>query len=152
MISPQITIEETTAAHIRDMVSVMHEQTAETAYKMGFSPHRLLWRSWKASIIAKSVFIDGKIGAIFGISGTLYGEVGMPWLILSDEVNDYPFRVAFAYRRELEKFQQMFPILEDYVSQDDTKAIRMLELMKFKIGKNAINVGDAVLYKAERRA
>jgi hypothetical protein len=152
MTQPEIITIATTPRHIRDMAEVMHEQTAETAKKMGCEPRKLLWQSYKQSFMCKSIFINGKIGAIFGIGGILFGETGRPWLILSDEVNDYPFKVAFIYKKELEKFQHMFPILEDYVNQDDEKAIRMLELMKFNVSKNVIPVGDVVFRRAERRA
>jgi hypothetical protein len=152
MTNPDITIEKTTLAHIRDMAEVMQEQTSEIAKKMGAEPRRLLWQSYKRSFMCKSVFINGKIAAIFGISGVLYGDVGMPWLILSDEVNEYPFRVAFMYKRELNKMQEMFPILQDYVDETNKKAIRMLELMGFQINKNKIQINDAVLLKAERVA
>jgi len=150
--NPEITIEKTTARHIGEMAEVMQEQTAEIARKMGCDPRRLLWQSYRRSLMCKSVFINGKIAAIFGISGVLYGEVGQPWLIMSDEVSDYPFKVAFIYRRELENFQSMFPVLEDYVEEGNKKAIRMLELMKFNVSKNTIAFGDANLRRAERRA
>lgn len=152
MANPEITIEKTTAHHIGEMAKVMQNQTADIARKMGCDPKRLLWQSYRRSFMCKTVFINGKIAAIFGISGVLYGEVGQPWLIMSDDVNAYPFKVAFIYRRELEKFQSMFPVLEDYVDETNEKAIRMLELMKFNVSKNIIAFGGANLRRAERRA
>lgn len=152
MTNPEITTLDTTPRHIRDMAEVMQAQSAEVARKMGSEPRKLLWQSYKRSFMCKSIFINGEIAAIFGISGVLFGEVGQPWLILSDEVNDYPFKVAFVYKKELEKFQHMFPVLEDYVDASNGKAIRMLELMKFDVSKNTIAFGDATLRRAERRA
>jgi hypothetical protein len=151
MTNPHITIKKTTAQHIGEMALVMQEQSAEIARKMGCDPKKLLWQSYRRSFMCKSVFINGKIAAIFGISGVLYGETGQPWLIMSDEVNNYPFKVAFIYRKELEKFQNMFPVLEDYVDESNEKAIRMLELMKFNVSKNIIPFGEANLRRAERR-
>jgi len=149
---PEIVIVDTIASHINEMAKVMREQSANTARNLGFSPRRLLWKTYKQSLICRTVFINEKIGAIFGIGGILFGEVGQPWLIMSDEVNDFPFKVAFIYRRELKKFQNMFPILEDYVDETDKKSIRMLELMKFNVSKNTISIGDVTLRRAERRA
>ena len=48
--------------------------------------------------------------------------------------------------------QKMYPILEDYVDITNTKAVRMLKLMGFRIDKNKIPVDDIVLHRAERRA
>lgn len=152
MSQPEIIILDTIPSHIYEMALCMQQQIAEIAKRMGYKPKKLLWMSYRHSIICKTVFINKKIGAIFGVSGKLYGEVGRPWLVMSDEVNEYPFKVAFIYKRELEKFQDMFPILEDYVNENDSKAIRMLELMKFKVSKNIISIGEANLRRAERRA
>lgn len=149
--SPEVEIMNTVPAHIREMASAMHHQTAETALRLGEEPKKLLWRSYKQSIICKTVFINGKIGAVFGISGILLGEIGRPWLVMSDEVNDYPLKVAFVYRQELKKMQKMFPCLEEYVDASNTKAIRMLELVGFKVSKNEIPLGGAKLRRAERR-
>lgn len=148
----EITTIDTIASHLGEMAKSMQKQTSDIARKMGCDPKKLLWQSYRRSFLCKSVFINGKIAAIFGISGVLYGETGQPWLIMSDEVNDYPFKVAFIYKKELEKFQDMFPVLEDYVDESNEKAIRMLELMKFNVSKNTIAFGDAKLRRAERRA
>ena len=151
MTQPVVTTIDTIPEHIRKLAITMQAQSAEIAIKMGCEPRKLLWQSYKKSIICKTIFINGEVGAIFGISGALYGEVGQPWLIMSDEVNAYPFKVAFVYRKELVKFQQMFPVLEDYVDEDNINAIRMLELMKFKVSKNRIPFGEVNLRRAERR-
>lgn len=152
MDSPKIQIVETLPQHIRLMADAMHSQTAATAHRLGHDPKKLLWRSYKQSIVCKSVFLNDKIGAIFGLGGILLGQVGQPWLVMSDEVNEYPFKVAFIYRQELKKMQKMFPILEDYVDETNEKAIRLLELMKFKVSKNRIPLGDVFLRRAERTA
>jgi hypothetical protein len=112
----------------------------------------MLWKSYKLSLICKSIFIDGKIAAIFGISGILYGDTGEPWMVVTPEVQKYPHKVAFRYRKELEEMQKMFPILEDWVDENNTKAIRMLSLMNFRIDKNRIPIGDTMFRRAERRA
>lgn len=149
--SPEIVIIETIPAHIREMAEAMDETTANTAIKAGLSPRRTLWRSFRKSIICKTAFINGKISAIWGVSGIMFSDTGQPWLVMSPDVQEYPMRVAFRYRKELEKMQVMFPVLEDYVDEDNSKAIRMLELMGFKISKNRIPLGSVVLRRAERR-
>lgn len=152
MTNPEIIVIDTISAHIREMSSAMHAETAETARKLGMEPHKALWHSYRKSLICRSIFIDGKIAAIFGIGGVMLGEVGQPFLVMTPEVDEYPMRVAFAYKRELRKMAEMFPVLEDYIDETNEKGIGMLKLMGFKISKNKIPLGDAVLLHAERRA
>src|SRR6185312_15187362 len=114
MTNLEITTVDTIPSHIREMADKMHAETAQTALKMGVSPHKALWNSYKKSLICKTIFIDGKIAAIFGLAGSLFGEIGQPFLVMTPEVDEYPMRVAFVYRRELKKMAEMFPVLEDY--------------------------------------
>jgi hypothetical protein len=152
MTSPEITIVDTTPAHLREMAIAMHTQTAETAERLGMKPGKALWRSYKQSLICKTIFINGKIAAIFGLGGVMMGDTGLPWLVMTPEVDNHPFRVAFRYRKELEKMQAMFPVLQDFVDEANTKAVRMLELMGFTIGDERIKVNYVNLRRAERRA
>lgn len=152
MHTPDIKILDTTAAHIRDMAATMHPDSAETALKLGVTPGQALWRSFRQSIYCKSAFIDGKIAAIWGLGGELYGNIGKAWLIVTEDVEEHPFKVAFIYRSELRKMQELYPVLEDYLDENNEKSARMLKIMGFEISKNKIPLGDAVLLRAERRA
>lgn len=71
---------------------------------------------------------------------------------MTPETRQYPMRVAFAFKRELNKMLEMFPILEDYVEAENDKHIRFMELMDFTANKNVIKVGDINFRKMERRA
>lgn len=151
MANPDINIVNTEPQHIRMMAGCMHQRIADTALRLGIAPHKALWRSYKESIICLTAFINGEIAAIWGIGGTLFGEIGHPWLVLSPEADDYPMRVAFIYKKELQKMAKMFPVLEDFVDESHEKAVRMLELMGFKMTER-ITVGDVNLRRAERVA
>lgn len=150
--NPEITIVETRPEHIRMMAESMHERTSSTALRIGVSPRKALWRSYKQSIICRTAFINGKIAAVWGLAGTLMGETGYPWLVMAPVADDYPFKVAFIYRQELKRMQGMFPVLEDFVDETHDKAIRLLELMGFTIGTERIQAGEVVLRRAERVA
>src|ERR1700744_4738433 len=121
MHNPDIKIIDTIPAHIRELSINMKSDSAETALKLGMTPGQALWRSYKQSIYCKSAFIDGKLCAIWGLGGELYGEIGLPWLIMTEDVEQYPFRVAFIYKRELKKMLELFPCVEDYVDENNIK-------------------------------
>lgn len=149
--TPNITIEHTTPLHLREMSQAMSEDSAEVARHMGTTPLRALWASYRKSLYCKSFFINGKIAAITGLSGSVFGNTAHPWLILTPECKEYPLRVAFAYRKELNEMSRMFDILEEFVPADNDTSIRMLQLMGFHVDKNKIKVGDVMWHRAERR-
>lgn len=152
MTQPDIQILDTAPEHLRLMASTMSADTAETALKLGMSVNQALWKSFKMSIYCKTAFINGKIAAIWGVGGSPFSDIAFPWLVMSDEAGEKPFKVAFIYRQELKKMQELFPTLVDYVNEKNEKAIRMLELMGFKIGHDAIRVGEVDLRCAMRSA
>lgn len=147
-----VEIMDTTPEHLRMMAQAMDETTVEFAFKVGLTPSRALWRSWKQSIICKTAFFNGRIAAIWGLGGLCFSDVAFPWLVMTPEIAEYPFKVAFAYRRELQKMQEMFPVLEEYVDIRNEKSIRMLELMGFRVDKEPIRCNETMVYKAVRRA
>lgn len=134
MNGPQIEIIDTIPSHIRSMVECMKEQLKTTAFMLGISPQKALWKSYKQSIFSKTAFINGEIAAIWGCAGDVVGEKGIPWLICSPAVEDYPFRVMFVFRQELNNMLRMFSILEDFVDESDEKVKRMLKITGFIIG------------------
>lgn len=152
MTTPSINIIDTIPLHLREMADAMQLDSAETAVKMGMTPLKALWSSYRQSIICKSAFINGKLAAIWGISGMMFGDTGRPWLVMTPETQKHPMRVAFRYRQEIKKMLNMFPILEEYVPQTNEKSIRMLELMGFKVSKNTVKIGNETFRRAERRA
>jgi len=147
----EITIVETVPVHLRLMASAMSGDCTAVAENMGYTPLKALWQSYRNSLICRTAFIESRIAAIWGISGTIFGDVGHPWLIMTPETQKHPMRVAFRYRKELNNMLNMFPILEEFVPCDNNQSIRLLELMGFKVDKNIIAVRDGKFRRAERR-
>ena len=147
-----IEIRNTYPYDLREMAEAMTADSKDVAERLGFTPLKALWKSYRNSLYCKTGLIDGKIAAIWGISGTMLAETGRPWLILSPEVNKNPIRVSFIYRKELNNMLKLFPVLEEWCPADNEPSIRMLELMGFKINKNKLPVGNVEYYRAERRA
>lgn len=151
MTQPIITIEETVPLHLREMADTMQQETLDIAKRTGVNPLKALWSNYRKSLMCKSVFINGNLCAIFGMSGTIFADVATPWICMTPETQDHPFRVAFRFRKELNNMLNMFPILEDYIEENNKKGIRFLELMNFHVSKNVISVGDVKFRRAERR-
>ncbi len=148
---PEIVIEDTIPAYLRMMADATHKDIADTVIKLGMSPRRALWKSWKNSIFSKTAFINGKIAAIWGLGGSTMDTIGYPWLVLAPCADEYPFKVAFIYKKELMKMQSMYPELEDYVDCKNEKAIRLLEIMGFSLSKDTVRCGECDMRIALRR-
>jgi hypothetical protein len=148
--SQNIAITDTVPIHLRIMSNAMREENIETARQFGIQPLKALWKNYRSSLICKSVFINDNLCAIFGILGSMCGEVGRPWICMTPETEEYPMRIAFRFKAELRKMKEMFPVLEDYIDETNEKSLRFMELMGFKISKNKIKVGETNLIQAIR--
>lgn len=149
---PEITIVETAPYHLRLMSDAMQSKSSNMAYRLGMTPLKALWKNYRQSLICKSVFINGNLCAIFGLMGTVFSDVGTPWICMTPEVEQHPMRVAFRFRKELDNMAKMFPVLEDWLEETNDTGMRFMSLMGFSISKNKVQVGDVVFRKAERRA
>lgn len=132
---PTITVVETMPAHVRILGQNLRGRDIMIANKIGIPAHRALWRIYRKSLTCKTVFVGEEIVAIWGVTGTFLGRIGRPWFVASPFVEDYPTRLAFSYRRELKNMLKFFPVLEDWVSAEDRKTIRLLEILGFKFGE-----------------
>lgn len=146
-----IEIRNTYPYDLREMAQAMTADSKDVAERLGYTPLKALWSSYRKSIICKTALINGKVSAIWGCYGVLFADTGQPWLIVAPSVEDYPFRTAFIYKKELEKMQELFPILEEFVPADNEKSIRLLQLMGFHVSKNITPICGVEYRKAERR-
>lgn len=151
-LSTDIVIVNTCPYHLRELAEAMTADSKDVASRLGYTPLKALWHSYRNSLYCKTGLIDGKIAAIWGLSGSMLAEVGKPWLIVSPEVKQSPLRIAFIYRKELNNMLKLFPVLEEWCPADNEPSIRMLELMGFRVDKNITPIGGVEYRKAERRA
>jgi hypothetical protein len=149
--NPEIIVLPATPEHVRLLASCLRKEDALAAERTGIPAHRALWRSYKASLYAKTAFIDGKIAAMWGITGTYLGEKGTPWLLISENADEFPFKVAFRYRQELREMLRLFPILEEWVDAKHDKSLRMMKMMGFDLGEKVM-AGEHMFIRAQKRA
>ena len=83
--------------------------------------------------VAYSVFVDGRLLTMYGVS-KLYGRHGAsPWLLATDELDQYGLRF---YRTTLPHVQAMlneYGYLENYVDERNVKSIRWLKWLGFVV-------------------
>lgn len=132
--SPTIEIVDSTAEHVQKAGRNLREADAREATALGLEPHKILWRSYRTSILRRTVLVDGEVAAMFGVSGVLFGRTGQPWLVTtptSERVS--PLVFARIYKTEVAKMFAMFPNLENYVDSSYGVAIRLLKMNGFRV-------------------
>ena len=137
--------------HMRQLAEVMRDEDKKECQLLGMTPYKSLWRSFNSSFICKSVFVGDDIAAMYGVSGIMLGEKAKPWLLTGHIVDKYPFTFARVFRKEIEKLLHMFQVLENYVDANNTKSVRMIELIGFKLDEPE-PMGKGMFRRMEMRA
>lgn len=130
-----ITIVDTTAAHIRELGANMRKEDALEAERLGYVPHRILFRSYRNSLLCRTGFVGDDVASVWGVCGNPLGHVGIPWLITSEKVRSTinPVDFALIYRQEMRGIAKMFPLLENWVDSTYNDSIRLLKLIGFNV-------------------
>ena len=138
----EIKIVPTTIDHVRMLASSMRDEDRREVERLGTTPFKGLWRSYRNSRLCQSGFIGDDIVAIWGLNGAILGSTGNPWVMTSTLVDKFPFVFAMIYRRELKKMLERHDTLESFVDAEYAKSLRMMEVCGFKrrevvpMGKN----------------
>lgn len=123
------------AAHVRQLADNMRPDDAAEAYCFGLVPKAALWRSYRGSIMCKTVMVDGEIGAMWGLGGELIGDIGMPWLVTSPAIERVPVFFVRQSQRELAAMLRVRRTLVNVVDDRYRRAHRFLEVLGFSVGQ-----------------
>lgn len=111
----------------------MRKRDIEECKAFGMSPGRALDNSIKGSLFSKSVWLDGKIIAMIGLSGNLISDVGCPWMLTGNGIEKVRFTFARVAIRELDEMHKYKRVLSNYVMADYHEAVKFLSLVGFSI-------------------
>lgn len=128
-----IEITPTEPRHVLKLRDNLREEDFCEIVAFGLPVRKALWRSYKASIICRTALVDGVVAGIWGVTGTVLGHTGRPWLLTSPVCNQFPLQFALLHRQEINEMLSIFPRLENYVEASYQKSIRLLELTGFTL-------------------
>lgn len=153
MSKPVVEIVSTLPAYIPMLKDSLRDKDRAEIMNLGITPSRALWRSFRRSIMCKTVFVDGEIAAIFGISGEILGEIGRPWLLTSPAAEKVsPLRFVRIYQKEVEEMLKLFPYLASVVDASYDGAVRLLENVGFTVHEpQPLGPDNAAFRKFEMR-
>lgn len=132
----EIRIEETTAAHVRQLGDRLRPEDLREVEAFGFPTNKALWRTFKGGIMRRTVFIDGELAACWGCGGVPLSAEGRPWLLttaVADKIS--PLKFVRIYQEEVFKMLQVFPKLVNWCDARYDKAMRLLDIIGFRIGE-----------------
>lgn len=145
-------IVKTIPEHVLELAENMSADDIEMSKRLGVKANRALWRSFKRSLYCKTMIVEGKILCIWGLCGTLLGSKGYPWLITSSHAEEFPFKIAFVYRKELKEMLQSHPLLIEMADAKHEKSLRLLKLMGFTFeGTVPYGKNGELFIRAEKR-
>lgn len=100
----------------------------------GMLPDPALRFSFLFSTECNSIIDDNEdIIGMFGV--TKEGNYGVPWLLMSDGIYEkprYSRQFLAGSKKWVNKIQEQFPLLTNFVAEDNEAAIKWLKLLGFK--------------------
>lgn len=88
----------------------------------------------RRSALAWTSFVDGNPTTIGGVVPyTLLGRQGLPWMLATEDLERVPRHVLREGRRYVEAMRAAYPILINWVDVRNTRAIRWLRSLGFRI-------------------
>lgn len=123
-----------TISHAKELTLTMRQKDREEALAMGLNPKKAVFYAYRNSLFRRTALIDGKVAAMWGVVGNLFGGSGKPYLITSTEVEKMsPIAFARIYREQVKKMSKLYPVLSNIVHDDYDAAKRMLVIGGFDI-------------------
>lgn len=120
--------------HVGMLCDTIRDADAREIEKLGFTPRRGLWRSYRGSISRETAFINGQIAAMWGLGGNPLGETGHPWILTANAANDMPpINFALLYRKKMRDMLKLFPVLQSWVDADHGQCVRLMNIIGFKL-------------------
>lgn len=98
-------------------------------------PYSALCLSYSRSLVCLTVVYSGVPVAMFGINAdNLIGNKAVIWLLGTDELTKHRIRFARHSKRFVDMFLEMYPMLFNYVHDDNKESIVWLRRIGAKIG------------------
>lgn len=134
MISKVVEIIPSVVDHVRELAVDMRALDILESERMGLDAGKALFYSYRNSTYRRTALIDGKVAAMWGLYGTLFGNYGVPYLLTGNLVDQIsPIKFAKIYKRETDIMKTMFPKLENHVDASYEGAVRMLKLAGYEL-------------------
>lgn len=124
---------EATPAHIMALKERLRDDDRAELQCAGTTAAKALWRSYRASIVRRTVIVDEVVAAVGGCGGSVLAGIGEPWLLTAPEIERIPVSFVKEGRAEVAKLLGLFPRLENIVVARYARACRFLTVLGFQL-------------------
>lgn len=143
----QISLVPSTLRHVRELSQTIRDKDKAEILALGMTVKQGIYKSYKACIWSRTALLDDKVVAMFGVSGSILGNIGYPYLLTSDEVYKMsPLQFTRLYIQQVKDMKELFSMLESHVDSDYPEALRLLQMSGFKF-VDAVEVNNHLFYK-----
>lgn len=135
---------EARAYHCGQMCRLLRIEHQEAVAQIGIDAHRELRARFEASVFRRAWLINGKLAALFGVTGGMLSSGGFLWLALSVEAQRHPVAIVKEGRRQLDDIMRTKRELATTILGHDHAALRLAIFFGFHVsdhgpGKRAID-------------
>ena len=140
-------------AHIGRIANRMRPADVNECAAFGKSPKAAMRFSLQASVLAFTAKVDGRPEGMFGVCpvSTIDG-IGQPWMLATDAALHCARALLTAGPSLIALMHGRFRRLENIVSVENERAIRMLSRWGFEVGDEQMMVGRVPFVKFWREA
>lgn len=137
-------------AHVGRIATRMRDMDRRECAAFGRSPKDALRLGLRSSVFALTALVDGSPHAMMGVSPiSVMEDKGRPWMLGTDEVMRHGRELVTMGPAIIDSLHRYFASLENLVSVENRKAIRLLAHWGFTVGGDVRTVGgvDFVPFK-----
>jgi hypothetical protein len=143
LVTPRYEVVPATESHARALGVAMRESDClEVWAGSRHLPVEAALQSVKASDAAWALLIEDEVAVLFGVApADMIAGVGVVWALTADAVDKHP-RIWHRVAKEvLPYFLTQYPVLINMVHASNTRSLRWLKKMGFKVAPSPIHAG-----------
>jgi hypothetical protein len=119
------------STHIAALATSLRREDVAELEAAGLTAQQALARSCERSYLARTAFVDGEVGAMWGLGGSPLAKVGRPWLLTGAPVEGVKVSFLRIARAELTMMLACHAELRGYVDARYARALRLLLVLGF---------------------
>lgn len=121
--------------HIGELCGSLRYDDLHEITCFGLRPFKVVKQCFKTSHLRRSVFVENKLAAMWGLSGVMLGRIGEPWLLTSKEIEKIPVSFVKEGRVEIAEMLTMCERLEGITTESYPRAHRFLRALGFQLSE-----------------
>lgn len=119
--------------HIGPLLRRVDESELCRWFNRGLQPKHLLRVAIRDALYCRSVLLEERVVAMWGVTGSLMAPVGSVWFVLTPEARRFPVALVRGARQELNDLLATKRELRTVVDDDDHRAMRWLRFLGFDL-------------------